>query len=77
MLVYAILYILMHRAFYLLNQSRIRQYNWLSVLGICFLFAISDEFHQSLVPGRHPAMRDIGFDMLGSLVAFLRLYQYI
>lgn len=35
----------------------------------CALVAASDEFHQSLVPGRTPALRDVGIDMLGALLA--------
>ena len=29
------------------------------------LFAISDEFHQSFVPGRSASLMDIGLDLLG------------
>lgn len=41
-------------------------------LGIslfCTLVAISDEFHQSFVPGRTAALRDVGIDLLGALLA--------
>ncbi len=31
----------------------------------CFLYALTDEFHQSFVPGRYPDLYDIGADMLG------------
>lgn len=44
---------------------------------ICFGYAISDEFHQSFVPGRFGSFRDIGFDMLGVAIAFLKKYNYI
>ena len=77
MIVYAILYVLVHRSFFLLNSSKVKSYNWFLSFIICLLYAVSDEYHQSLVPGRHPAFRDVGIDMIGSLVAFLRLYQYI
>ena len=36
----------------------------------CVMVAISDEFHQSFVPGRTAALRDVGIDMLGALLAF-------
>lgn len=35
----------------------------------CALVAISDEFHQSFVPGRTAALRDVGIDLLGALLA--------
>lgn len=35
----------------------------------CVMVAISDEFHQSFVPGRTAALRDVGIDMLGALLA--------
>lgn len=35
----------------------------------CALVAASDEFHQSFVPGRTPAVRDVGIDLLGALLA--------
>ena len=35
----------------------------------CVLVAASDEFHQSFVPGRTPAVRDVGIDLLGALLA--------
>ncbi len=37
---------------------------------LCVLYAVADEFHQSLVPGRHPSPLDvILFDSTGSLIA--------
>ena len=33
------------------------------------LYALSDEFHQSFVPGRHPDPWDVAFDVAGALVA--------
>jgi VanZ family protein len=38
---------------------------WLLALGYSF----TDEFHQSLVPGRHPSLIDIGIDAFGSALA--------
>lgn len=42
-------------------------------LGFCFLYAISDEFHQSFSPGRNMAFADIMIDTAG---AFLGLCLY-
>ncbi len=35
------------------------------------LYAASDEFHQSFVPGRGPSIVDIGIDSLGVLTGIL------
>ena len=35
--------------------------------ALSFLYAVSDEFHQSLVPGRSPAVRDVFIDTIGIL----------
>lgn len=44
---------------------------------ICLIYAVSDEFHQSLVPGRYATFRDIGYDMLGVTIAFLKKFSYV
>lgn len=45
---------------------------WIAWL-LAVLYALTDEYHQSLVPGRHPALFDaLFFDNLGALIA-LRL----
>jgi len=36
---------------------------------LSLLYAISDEFHQTFVPGRTGALTDVGFDVLGMLLA--------
>jgi VanZ family protein len=38
-------------------------------LAIVLLYALSDEFHQSFVPGRHPDPFDIATDIAGAVVA--------
>lgn len=38
---------------------------WLAWL-LAILFASSDEFHQSFIPGRGPGLRDVGIDALGA-----------
>ncbi len=40
-------------------------------LFICFLYACSDEFHQSFVPGRCGAFTDVMIDTSGSLTGIL------
>lgn len=41
-----------------------------------FLYACTDEFHQSFVPGRGPAFRDVLIDTSGGLVALTVRYIY-
>ena len=37
-------------------------------LGICMLYAFGDEFHQLFIPGRTFQLRDLGFDLAGSIM---------
>ena len=48
---------------------------YLSII-ICLLYAISDEFHQSFVPGRSCQILDIAIDFLGSLTG-IYIYKLI
>lgn len=44
---------------------------------MAFAYAITDEIHQSLVPGRHPSAWDVLiFDGLGALIALLAYTHY-
>jgi VanZ family protein len=43
---------------------------WLA-WGLCIVYAITDEIHQSFVPGRAPRVMDVGIDALGSLLGLL------
>lgn len=73
MSVYAVLYWLLFRA---VNAGRSTP-TYILPLLICIGYAISDEFHQGLTPGRSPTARDVGFDMLGMGVALLRIKKLI
>ena len=45
-----------------------RKRGWLAWI-LAILFAVSDEYHQSFVPGRHPSVWDILiFDNFGALI---------
>jgi VanZ family protein len=77
MFVYAVLYILLYRAVY---QTTAARHTWLHLtvpIVLTLLYAVSDELHQSFIPGRFPTTRDIGYDVLGMSIAFLRIYRYI
>jgi hypothetical protein len=45
--------------------------NLVLVLLFCGLYAVSDEFHQSFVPGRKSSPIDIGIDFFGSAFGLL------
>jgi len=75
MFVYAVLFYLSYRSETITSSHR--KNKWLLPIVVCFLYALSDEFHQSFTPGRYASFRDIGFDSLGVLIAFLRIYHYI
>ena len=66
--VYAVLGYLVARALGYYGGAR-RFAMVLSVL-ICFLYALSDEFHQSFVPDRTPSFMDVTADTVGSLIGF-------
>jgi VanZ family protein len=43
-------------------------------LLFCVLYAASDEFHQSFVPGRYAKVRDVALDALGAALV-LSIYD--
>jgi VanZ family protein len=48
-----------------------RHRGWLA-LGLAVIYALTDEFHQSFVPGRHPSVVDaLGFDGVGAGIGLL------
>jgi len=57
---YAILFTLVLRA-----TNR----NWIQSFIITMAYAVSDEFHQSFVPGRSPTVIDLGLDLSGVNIA--------
>ena len=77
MFVYGVLYALLFRS---VAMTSPKDKFWLLVtlpLLICLIYAASDELHQSLVTGRYATLRDIGYDMLGVTVVFLKKFAYI
>ncbi|MBN1995718.1 MAG: VanZ family protein [Anaerolineae bacterium] len=68
-LVYAVLAWLWWRAL-----SAKRQTTWpvlFTALALAILYGISDEYHQSFVPGRHARVSDVLFDTSGALAMIL------
>ena len=48
------------------DRAGARPYAWAWLVAV--LYAATDEFHQSFVPGRHPAVTDVGIDGVGALI---------
>lgn len=59
------------------KSKRLTTYGWLIILLCCFVYAVFDEYHQSLIPGRSARWRDVGIDLLGSHLAFFYSYKLI
>ena len=74
--VYFVLYWLTLRGFVKIKKEN-KPYVWLIVLIICVVYGISDEFHQSMTPGRQATIRDVAFDFLGSSLAMMKKYDII
>lgn len=68
---YMILFVLIYRVASLYFKSR---KTLLLCLLLVFLYASSDEFHQSFIPGRSPAFRDVMIDTSGGFFAWVVLY---
>jgi VanZ family protein len=66
---YAILFFLIWRAGS--NEGRrVSVRVFLGSLILSLLYALTDEWHQTLTPGREGTLRDVGFDGLGILLSF-------
>jgi len=52
-----------------------RRFPWV-VVGLCLLYGISDELHQSLVPGRGPSGVDVLVDTVGAVMGTLVWRRY-
>ena len=72
--VYFILSILLLMALNTTNISRNKMY--IMVILLCVIYAISDEYHQTMVLGRCGRLKDILIDTGGSVIGLL-LYLFI
>ena len=59
------------RALHGLTPGAGRRLQLAGASAIAFLYAISDEFHQSFVAGRHGSARDVAIDSIGIGLALL------
>jgi len=56
------------------NPKKIKFIRILLVLGLIFLFALTDEFHQLFVTNRSASLLDVGIDCVGAAIgAFFHL----
>lgn len=66
---YGILAVLIYRALVFEGMSKLKAIYFSVVFSM--LYGISDEIHQSFVPGRQPHIRDIIFDTIGAGMSLL------
>jgi VanZ family protein len=61
--------------YFLLSRIPLKPITCFSVL---LLFSLSDEWHQSFIPGRSGQLSDVAIDLMGGLfvMAMLRFYNY-
>jgi len=73
---YAALYFLLFRATVQGNTKNKKKARLLALL-ITFVYAVSDEIHQTFVPTREGRLRDIGIDTIGmSLMYIYTKYRF-
>jgi VanZ family protein len=75
---YAILALLLWRALHL-SKNNLPVWSWPKVGGtllVVFLYAASDEFHQSFVPTRTPLVSDVFIDTAGGAIGLLILWFF-
>jgi len=72
---FGILAVLLYRAFI---NSGFKAKNAIIYSVIFFvLYAISDEFHQSFIPGREPRVRDVIIDMTGGILSLYSIKELL
>jgi len=75
MVEYAIFATLLYRGFR--NSGVSVKKSAFTAFAIAFFYGITDEIHQSFVPGREPRVRDTIFDTIGSLLAIYLLLKVL
>jgi VanZ family protein len=72
---FAVLFYLWQRALKIYYPSMAHPY--VAAFVITVLYAISDELHQSVVPGRHAKAMDVGYDAFGAMSVWLKMKKFI
>lgn len=73
MIEYGILFYLWQRAINWKGKNNYRGY--VAAFIIVLLYALSDEYHQSFSPTRHPKIYDVGYDLLGAFLVYGKLIK--
>ena len=71
---YAILSLFLYFSFNPLHPESWHMRSALGAVTIAGLLSLTDEYHQSFVPGRTASIKDCGLDTFGALVGMLLLY---
>jgi len=74
---YATLGVVLFRALGSTYRGLLRDERWkiaALALGIAALYAVSDEFHQSFVPSRHPSASDVLIDTCGAFLGIAIIF---
>ncbi|MBI5182202.1 MAG: VanZ family protein [Nitrospirae bacterium] len=74
LLEYAVLCFLLSKTLSSTLKESVRRYTGLIAIVISLLYAISDEFHQSFVPGRSAEVYDVFADGMGAVLTQIILY---
>jgi VanZ family protein len=75
--VYAILYLLLFRAFHSVRPEGGRPSSrvYVAAAAVAVLYAISDEVHQSFVPFRKATVQDVAIDSVGIFLISLLIWK--
>ncbi len=69
---YGILYFLLFRAFYSLEEKKLPlKYKFIFTFLIAILYALSDEIHQTFIPTREGRLRDAFIDTTGMFLMYI------
>jgi VanZ family protein len=63
--------------YFSLGGSRSREWQWKTALGALLLaggYSLTDEYHQTFVPGRGPSIMDCGIDTIGALLGMIIVF---
>ena len=73
--IYLVLSWLILRALRSGRKKKLTKKQLLLAFIFCFLYAVSDEWHQTFVPFREGVWTDVGFDSVGAFLG-LKLFSY-
>ena len=71
---YGILALFLYHSFTFRHLEGWNTRSAISAVVVAGLFSLTDEYHQSFVPGRTASIKDCGIDTFGALLAILLLY---